>query len=35
MPSYQLVACPTLYPGQTVRCGLAADALGGGAVSRL
>ena len=33
MPTYQMVACPTLYPGQTVECGLAADVLGGGTVS--
>ena len=33
MPTYQMVACPTLYPGQTVDCGLAADVLGGGTVS--
>ena len=33
MPTYQMVACPTLYPGQIVDCGLAADVLGGGTVS--
>lgn len=33
MPTYQMVACPTLYPGQTVDCGLSADVLGGGTVS--
>jgi ADP-ribosylglycohydrolase len=25
MPTYQMIACPTLYSGQTVECGLAAD----------
>ncbi len=33
MPTYQMVACPTLYPGQTVACGLSADVPGGRAVS--
>jgi ADP-ribosylglycohydrolase len=33
MPTYQMVASPTLYPGQTVECGLAADVAGGGSVS--
>lgn len=29
MPTYQMVASPTLYSGQTVECRLAADVLGG------
>jgi ADP-ribosylglycohydrolase len=33
MPTYQMVACPTLYSGQTVECRLAADVLNGSAVS--
>jgi ADP-ribosylglycohydrolase len=32
MPTYQLLACPTLYPGQTVECGLQADAANSGPV---
>ncbi|HEY4167152.1 MAG TPA: ADP-ribosylglycohydrolase family protein [Reyranella sp.] len=33
MPTYQMVACPTLYSGQTVKCRLAADVINGGSVS--
>jgi ADP-ribosylglycohydrolase len=33
MPGYSLLACPTLYPGQTVRAGLAADAGNAGPVT--
>ena len=33
MPTYQLLACPTLYSGQTVECGLEADIANGGALS--
>ena len=33
MPTYQMVACPTLYSGQTVKCHLAADVLNGSSVS--
>ena len=32
MPGYTILASPTLYPGQTVRLGLAADAANGGPV---
>jgi hypothetical protein len=35
MPTYQMVACPTLYSGQTVECGLSADVLGGTVSVRL
>lgn len=28
MPTYQMVACPTLYPGQTVECRLSAEVRG-------
>ena len=33
MPTYQMVACPTFYSGQTVKCHLAADVLNGSSVS--
>ena len=33
MPTYQMVACPTLYSGQTVKCHLAADVLNESSVS--
>ena len=33
MPTYQMVACPTLYSGQTVECGLQADMHVGGTAS--
>lgn len=32
MPGYALTACPTLYPGQTIRANLAADAANRGSV---
>ena len=35
MPIYQLLACPTLYSGQTVECRLEADRVGGRAAVRL
>jgi ADP-ribosylglycohydrolase len=33
MPTYQMTACPTLYSGQTVECGLEADAANDGPVT--
>jgi ADP-ribosylglycohydrolase len=33
MPTYQLLACPTLYSGQTVECGLEAGAANNGPVT--
>ena len=33
MPTYQLLACPTLYSGQTVECGLQANAANSGPVT--
>ena len=35
MPTYRMVACPTLYSGQTVECSLAADVPGGTVSVRL
>jgi len=35
MPIYQLLACPTLYSGQTVECRLESDSAGGNVAVRL
>lgn len=33
MPTYEMVACPTLYSGQTVQCGLEADVTDSGKIA--